>query len=475
VPLERNEPGDEDATESVRQLPDTVGLRIVISTPAGVTSVALPHQEVVRIGRAPECEIVVANESVSRVHAIIRDGSPPTLEDAGSRHGTLLFGRKLAEAERAPLTLGAIFKLGAATLLFQRARGAVPAGEVRHQAAESSTPPPDSDEPVVASPRMRELYGMLEVVAPSPLAVLVLGETGSGKEVFARAIHERSLRKGQFVAINCAAIPDALLESELFGHERGAFTGALQAKKGLFESADGGTLFLDEVGELPPPTQAKLLRVLDTGEITRLGSLKPLRVDVRVVSATNRDLTTPVDDRRFREDLLFRLDGITITLPPLRERVQDIAPLARRFARSVGRAGHPAATLASDAIAYLEAQPWRGNIRELRHLVMRAVTLNPEVPELRASHLQALPAHASGPSSLGTPLAAPTSAPSASTTSQLRTSLDTLERDRILEALRQTSGNQTEAAKLLGIGRRTLLTKLDRHAIQRPRKGAPGG
>jgi DNA-binding NtrC family response regulator len=227
------------------------------------------------------------------------------------------------------------------------------------------------------SRRLQDAKAMLHKVAPSQATVLLLGESGTGKELFARALHQLSPRKGQpFVAINCAAIPEPLLESELFGHERGAFTGATALKPGRFERADGGTLFLDEVGELPPGVQAKLLRVLQEGVFDRVGGLKPLSVDVRIVAATNADLARLVRERRFREDLYFRLNVFPIVVPPLRERPEDIPTLAQHFlARFAGELRKEVGGFTEAAMAVLVRYPWPGNVRELENCIERAVIL----------------------------------------------------------------------------------------------------
>jgi transcriptional regulator with GAF, ATPase, and Fis domain len=301
---------------------------------------------------------------------------------------------------------------------------------------------------------MRRLYDTIPAIAESPLCVLILGETGVGKDVLARAIHEHSKRvKGPFVAINCAALPESMLESELFGHVRGAFTGAVQAKVGLFEAAHAGTLFLDEVGELSPMTQAKLLRVVETREVTPLGSVQPKRVDARLVAATNRDLRLLVREGRFREDLFFRIQGVTMEVPPLRERTADVMPLVEHFARATAtRLGTHAPRFDVGATAALEGHGWPGNVRELRTMVERVVTLSRGASVLRAEDLR-MPAE---PLALTMP---PSSEPPT-------------ERERIVAALARAAGNQKVAAKLLGVSRRTLIRRMEEYGIGRPRKDA---
>jgi transcriptional regulator with PAS, ATPase and Fis domain len=309
---------------------------------------------------------------------------------------------------------------------------------------------------------MRAAYELLDIIGPSPLSVLVLGETGTGKEVFAQAIHSRSPRANRtFLPINCAALSESLLESELFGHEKGAFTGAAAAKAGLFEAADGGTAFLDEIGELGMTIQAKLLRVLESGEVTRLGSVKPKRVDVRFVAATNRDLGSLVEAGRFRGDLFYRLNGFTVTLPPLRERPADILPLARTFAgRAAARLDRSGPTFTDSAADALRRHTWPGNVRELRNVVERAVSACRGSASLSVDHLAIV---RSRPDAVGDP--------NRTETGVLPDAVGSFEKERILDALRRTSFNQTEAAKALGISRRTLINKIIAHRIPRPRKG----
>jgi two-component system response regulator HydG len=284
--------------------------------------------------------------------------------------------------------------------------------------------------------------------------VLVTGESGTGKELAARLVHDLSPRAaGPFVPINCAAIPESILESELFGHERGAFTGAVARKEGRFERAHGGTLFLDEVGEMSPAVQVKLLRVLQDGVLDRVGGTEPIRVDARLVAATNRDLAAAVREGRFREDLFYRLEVVSVRLPPLRERREDVPLLATAFLRRFAeRHAKPAAAFTPAALAALEAAPWPGNVRELMHAVERAVILTRgevvdvgDLPEgLRGGGAGA---PAGGPASLTVPLG---------------TTMDEVERLVIRETLRQTRGDKNLAAQLLGIAARTIYRKLDR-------------
>ncbi len=309
---------------------------------------------------------------------------------------------------------------------------------------------------VGASKPMQELFKMIARAARGASTVLITGESGTGKELVARSIHEMSERKGDFVPVNCAAIPAELIESELFGHTGQAFTGAKQARAGLFEAADGGTIFLDEVGELPLMMQPKLLRVLQEGTVRRVGADQEKKINVRVVAATNRDLETEIQAGRFREDLYWRLNVIHLDIPPLRERPFDIPLLVEHFLNKAAEvAGRPALNVTPEALATLTAYSWPGNARELENAVERAIAL------AEGAHLtpEDLPERIrnSGQSSLLLTQAR-----------QQRMTLSELERAYILETLRLTGGNKSRAAELLGFDRRTLHRKLDEYRAQDP-------
>jgi transcriptional regulator with GAF, ATPase, and Fis domain len=308
-----------------------------------------------------------------------------------------------------------------------------------------------------SSPKFRALMAEVERVAPVDSAVLIQGETGTGKEVIARAIHEASPRRNRgFVALNCAAIPSALLESELFGHERGAFTGACTQNKGRFQVADGGTLFLDEIGDLPLELQPKLLRALQEREFERLGSTQTVRVNVRVVAATNQDLGQLVTKKLFRADLFYRLNVIPICLPPLRERVQDIPPLTEFFvAKFAASLNKPIDLIPDEVIAVLKAHDWPGNIRELQNFIERAVLFSP-------GSVLRLP--------LGLKQTVKQSSESTSRT------LADADREHILETLKQTDwliGGQDGAANRLGLPRTTLIYKMRKLGIETHRSSRP--
>src|SRR5271170_5044218 len=300
-----------------------------------------------------------------------------------------------------------------------------------------------------SSPKFRALLTDVERVAPVDSAVLIQGETGTGKEVIARAIHEASPRRNQrFVALNCAAIPAALLESELFGHERGAFTGAWAQTKGRFQVADGGTLFLDEIGDMPLELQPKLLRALQEREFERLGSTQTVRVNVRVVAATNQDLGQLVNKKLFRADLFYRLNVIPLLMPPLRERLQDILPLTEFFvAKFADQLNKPIDSIPNEVIEVLKAHDWPGNIRELQNCIERAVLFSP-----------------------GSVLRLPLDVKPAVTqrSESVSTTLADADREHILETLRQTNwliGGQEGAANRLGLPRTTLIYKMRKLGI----------
>jgi DNA-binding NtrC family response regulator len=299
---------------------------------------------------------------------------------------------------------------------------------------------------------MRQLIELAERIAQSNAAVLITGESGSGKELIARAVHHYSLRCAKpWVDVSCAALPEHLVESELFGYEKGAFSGADSPKPGLFELADHGTLFLDEVGELEPRMQVKLLRVLDGVAYYRLGGTRKVTVDVRIVAATNQDLEQMVDTGSFRGDLYHRLGQICLRVPPLRERTEDIVPLAEHFLKQT----NPRLSFTGEALQILEGHRWPGNVRELRNVVTKAAVLSREI-EIGPDDLLLAPPRP--PASATTmPVLNATSAGGSSGT---LVNLDGMEKSTILRVLAQTNGHQQKAAELLGISRRTLSRKL---------------
>jgi DNA-binding NtrC family response regulator len=309
-------------------------------------------------------------------------------------------------------------------------------------------------------PAMEHARAVLQRVANAEIGVLILGETGVGKEVMARELHARSQRAERpFVPIHCAALSPALFESELFGHEKGAFTSALAAKPGLLETADGGTVFLDEIGELPEAIQVKLLRVLEDRVVLRVGGVRPIKLDVRFVAATHRDLEAEVARGGFRSDLYYRLSGVTVVVPPLRHRRDEIEGLARTFCEdAAARAGGPAPALSPEALAALEGYAWPGNIRELRNMMERATALCDgaviEPDDLPLDKIAAT-----------LPLPAARRSPPAPVRID-----DEAEKARIIAALAQCKGNQTRAASLLGYSLRKLVYLMTRYELPRPRK-----
>jgi DNA-binding NtrC family response regulator len=311
---------------------------------------------------------------------------------------------------------------------------------------------------VVRDDAMAALYRLVDRIAPSNLNVLVLGETGAGKEVLATEIHKRSKRLGKpFLRLNCAALHEQLLESELFGHVKGAFTGADRNREGLLESANGGSVFLDEIGEISAAVQAKLLRVLEERQVMPVGSNEKRPIDVRFIFATNRDLEAEVARGAFRSDLFFRVNGISLVIPPLRDRLSEIEPLARAFIAEACAKDQPSPPeLTPEALATLRAYPWPGNIRELKSVIDRAVLFAGESSLNAEAIAQAIGVKAT--------------APAASSPSNLREEREAAEKRAVLEALEKCDGNQTKAAELLGVSRRTLVTRLQQYGMTRSRK-----
>ncbi len=452
---------------------DEGALQLAVVQGESVAVYGLAAGAVLTIGRADDNDVRVEDSAVSRKHAALHVGPPMEIEDLGAANGTLLRGAappggdplataalRNVRSRRAPVAVGDAIVIGGVVAVVRRAPSASPQATI--------------DSVIVHDPSMKALYAQAGRAAQAMLPVLILGETGVGKDVLARAIHRASPRaKGPFLALNCAALSENLLEGELFGHEKGSFTGATAAKAGLIEAAEGGTLFLDEAGELPLSTQVKLLRVLEQREVMRVGGRSPRTVDVRFVAATNRDLEAASQRGAFREDLYFRLNGISLTVPPLRERRGDIGALAPQLLAAASRQmdrAHPP-TLSPAALAVMEAYPWPGNVRELRHALERALVVA-EGSVILPEHLPPkVLASARSPVSVVTPL--PRAAePAAPMDPRERGLMEwkAADRQRILDALTQCDGNQTRAAELLGVSRRTLLYRIEEYGIGRPRK-----
>lgn len=417
--------------------------RLVFVWDGGTTSIALEPGRPIVVGRSRSATVRIDNPSISRQHAtFVFDGEELSVVDHDSRNGTTVGGGRLSGARPTVIAPGAPVYLGDVLVIYQ-------------VKAKADTGP----DPTAA---WREIDRLLPLVARGTISILVHGETGVGKEVAANAIHRLSPRaKGPFVSIHCAALPESLLEAELFGYERGAFTGANASKPGLLESADGGTAFLDEITEIPLSTQAKLLRVVETKSVTRLGALRPRSIDVRFVAAANRDVEAQLEAGRFRDDLYYRLAGFTLHVPSLRARLGDISALAEQFARETSRSlGRSAPGLSRQALACLERYSWPGNVRELKNTIECAVLLCPE-DTIRPEHL---------PPRVSTAGQARTRS---STALALGDEIKELERTRILEALEHAGGNQSRAARQLGISRRLLIERLDTYGAPRPRKSSP--
>lgn len=437
-------------------------LELVVFLGDGAARFALPLQGDLLVGRAPECDVRVEDPSISRRHAVLHVGQKLRIEDLGSANGTHVYrgGERSATPDTAPvqrlpgetflLSIGDRLVLGAVSAVIQRS-----AANVR-------------------APETEMLREQARRAARSDISVLILGETGTGKEVLARYIHEASPRAaGPFVALHCAALSDSLLEAELFGHEKGAFTGASTARAGLFEAAHGGTVLLDEIGEIPASTQVKLLRVLEERVVVRLGARTPTPVDIRFLAATHRDLEAEVERGAFREDLFYRIAGLTLTVPSLRERREEIGTLARAFleeaSRKMGRAAPP--TLSPAALEAMHRHVWPGNVRELKNAMERAAVLA-DGPVVLPEHLPPRVV-AKGARETNRPVAnlvVQGADAGLTTLDQINTAKKTLERQCVEEALEACGGNQTRAAEQLGISRRALVTKIEAYGLTRPRK-----
>jgi two-component system, NtrC family, response regulator AtoC len=388
------------------------------------------------IGRGAGCDVVIDHVTLSRRHAVVRSGPELTVQDLGSTNGTRVGDVELHGGEPVVLRNGDSFHIGPFTFLpMSRERGDVRSVSGR-------------DVMQVVEPTPAGVPSLVREVAVSTASVLILGETGVGKEVLAETIHGLSRRSGELVRINCAALAGNLLESELFGHEKGAFTGAGAARAGLLESASGGTVFLDEIGELPLDLQAKVLRAVEQREVLRLGAVRPLPIDVRFIAATNRDLLGEVDAGRFRRDLYFRLDGVSLVIPPLRERAHLIGALAVELIAGRARLG-------ADVLAALEAHSWPGNVRELRAVLDRALLLA-RGRDLQVRHLTFAKDRAS-------------SASTVASSGKAFTPAELADRERVQRVLEECAGNQSRAAKVLGVSRTTLVNKINRYRLERPR------
>lgn len=424
---------------------------LVVVGGGGVFARDLPARGRLVVGRALECDVRIDDPAISRTHVVIvvddTDGSLSLAVE--SRTGrTRLDGRDVTARATVPLEPGQLIDIGSSRLVVRRVREALTGLSVAAR-------------PMDATRRAISLAGKSELPA------LVLGETGAGKEVAMESIVAASRRKSRpLVRIHCAAIPEAMLEGELFGQEG--------ANPGLFEAASGGTAFLDEIGDLPLALQPRLLRIIESREVTRLGSAKPVPVDVRIIAATHADVRARVAEGTFREDLYFRLAGIVVEVPPLRERQDEIAEIARSIAKAeAAREKVAAPVLSEGALALLVAYRWPGNVRELRNVVVRAMHVAGARP-IEAEHLELLPPSRAAQSTAPAPSiaseAAASSPPPVVEVVATTPGTPEHERARIVAALDRASGNQKEAARILGMTRRMLMYRLDAYSLPRPRK-----
>jgi len=431
-------------------------------------TVPVPPDGLLVLGRDPEALVHLEDEKASRRHAEVRAaGGKVTVVDLGSTNGTYLNGERLTGPR--VLTHGDEIRIGGTLLTLLRpsraiggSRPAVALAALRARlggrgakgraVADGEPAMPDTADIELHDPSMRKIYRLADLAARSTSPVLILGETGVGKEEVARYVHRRSPRRcGPLIVVNCAALPETLVESMLFGHEKGAFTGATERRTGYVEAAAGGTLFLDEIGELPPASQSKLLRFLDRRTVCRVGSTAEIPMDVRIVTASKRDLAREVERGGFREDLFYRIAVVIIYVPPLRDRPMDVLPLALRFARQAATAlGREPPEFADKVLERMFEHAWPGNVRELRNAMESAVVLAGDEP-IALRHL---------PSPLqrtGEPAGGAVGLPAR---------VAEVERDAILDALRECGGNQTRAARKLGISRRTLIYRMHKYDIR---------
>jgi len=418
---------------------------------AALQVVPLPGAGTLSIGRSSKCSVVIDSGSVSRHHANLVIGDGVQIEDVGSSNGTLVEGARLPPQRPVKLSLGVPFLVGSVTLMVQ-------------------TRAATRREPMPKASKLAALEQSAARIAVGKLPVLIVGETGAGKEWFAERVHQMSPRRAaSFVRINCSAISEDLLEVELFGNDAAG-------RPGMLEAANGGTVFLSEIDQLPGRLQQKLLRAIEDGAVYRTGGTRARAIDVRFISATATDLAGEVEANRFRRDLYFRLAGATFTIPPLRDRSDEVIPLAEHFLASAAGPLGRSFVLSEEARTWLLGHHWPGNIRELRNACERAVllatgatielhhlTITSDDAARRTSGQRGR--HATVPPPMGITVPSAADMPT-----QVRATVAELEKQRILEALEKCAGNQTRAAELLGISRRTLINRLDEYGIPRPRK-----
>jgi transcriptional regulator with PAS, ATPase and Fis domain len=421
---------------------------LLVPTPTGGNRPVVIGNEPLVVGSGEGCQILIDDPHVSRRHAeICRTPDGVILRDLGSRNGTLV-GR--IAVKEAVLSSGVEIRVGTTSLRFEMGGEAGRLGHLAHDPVrdeELAGAPTRFGEAIGTSPPLRRVFALLSRLAPTELTITLIGETGTGKDVLARGIHQQSARAaGPFVVFDCGAVAPTLIESELFGHVKGAFTGAVGERQGAFERAQGGTLFLDEIGELSMELQPKLLRVLEQRRLRRVGGGEDRPVDVRIVAATNRDLEAQVKDAAFRQDLFFRLSMAVLTVPPLRERAEDLPALVARFASDNGRK----LAAAPETLQALARYEWPGNVRELKNVITAAAALaDGEVLEPR--HLIFFRPQRRRASVPKLPLAGQ--------------SLEALEKAAIDQTLRQFDGNRTKAARALGIAASTLYEKIKKYDL----------
>jgi two-component system response regulator AtoC len=464
--------------------PSSVRFDLIVRLGEKVDVVPLHEDRPLGIGRSSQNGLQVDDPAVSRQHLqFYRKGDLIEVEDLGSANGSLLVRGslstliegeerelRLAPHHRITMGIGDSVRIGSTVLGLQLKTGL---NHTRLKPGRSLTGPR-----VLVDPGMQQCYELVGRAARSDIPVLILGETGAGKEVMAETVHRQSRRSSQrFLLLNCAALTETLLESELFGHEKGAFTGAHSSKAGLLEATDGGTVFLDEIGELPMGTQAKLLRVLEERSVLRVGATKPRPINVRFVTATNRDLQQQIRLQRFRNDLYYRISGLVIRIPALRQRPSEIEPLARHFLRAFCETlNQREPFLSGEALAVLQGYPWPGNVRELKNVLERAALIA-EHGVIRPEHIlldPPIPTDDESPMSVD--FDGPTQVnqrivlPAAASSNQAPPSSENDQRQRVIDALEACGGNQTRAAQMLGVSRRTLINRLERWNLPRPKK-----
>ncbi len=441
-----------------RKLPPAHGLRLTITAGPDRGRTSEFRQRKLVVGRAESADFQLADRTVSSFHAAIASSEGGIeVRDLQSSNGVLYAG---ARFEQALLPPGSVVQLGGTSIRVELA------GSIERQEGETSFGGLKGN-----SASMRELFGTLARLAPTALSVLVQGPTGTGKELVARALHDASPRAGKpFVVLDCTTIPAALAESVLFGHEKGAFTGANERQRGIFEAADGGTVFLDEIGELPTDLQPKLLRVLEQRQLVRVGSTQPRPIDVRVISATWRDLRTAINKNRFREDLYHRLAQALVEIPPLEERRDDIPLLVEHVLRSLPSDKGCARSIDREALAELKSRAWPGNVRELRNVVERAAwTALSDV--ITAADL-AFERRLSGERrEAADPATRPPPPPGTSEAidpfkSAKRTLIDEFERQYLQKLFTRTQGNISRAAQLAGVERHYIRTLYRKHGFR---------